>query len=58
MKAALNSRQTSGKSTKVHRNVISPAILYGPETSSLTLRKEHELRVMNNNGVNHSFYSN
>jgi hypothetical protein len=58
MKAALNSTQTSSKNTKAYKNVISPAVLYGPETWSLTLRKEYELRVLNNNGVNHFFNSN
>jgi hypothetical protein len=57
MNAALNSRQASSKNTKVYRIVISPAVLHGPETWSLTLRKEHELGVMNNNRVNHFFYS-
>jgi hypothetical protein len=31
-----------------HRNVMLPAVLYGCETWSLTLRQEHRLRVFEN----------
>jgi hypothetical protein len=33
---------------KIHRTQILPAILYGTETWSLTLREEHRLRVLEN----------
>jgi hypothetical protein len=33
---------------KIHKIVILPVILYGCETSSLTLKEEHELRVFEN----------
>jgi hypothetical protein len=33
---------------KIHKTVILPAVLYGCETSSLTLREEHRLRVLEN----------
>jgi hypothetical protein len=38
------------KSTKIkiYRTIILPVILYGFETSSLTLREEHRLRVFQN----------
>jgi hypothetical protein len=31
---------------KIYKTVISPVVLYGCETWSLTLRKEHRLRVL------------
>jgi hypothetical protein len=33
---------------KIHRTVILPAVLYGSETWSLTLREELRLRVSEN----------
>jgi hypothetical protein len=33
---------------KIHRTVILPVALYGCDTKSLTLRKEHRLRVFEN----------
>ena len=33
---------------KIYRNIILPAVLYGCETWSLTLREEHRLRVFEN----------
>jgi hypothetical protein len=33
---------------KIHKTVILPFVLYGCETWSLTLRKEHRLRVFEN----------
>jgi hypothetical protein len=41
------------KNTKIkrYRTVILPVVLYGCETSSLTLREEHRLRVFENRVV-------
>jgi hypothetical protein len=38
------------KNTKIkkHRTIILPVVLYGCETLSLTLRKEHRLRMFEN----------
>jgi hypothetical protein len=33
---------------KIYKTIILPVVLYGCETSSLTLRKEHRLRVFEN----------
>jgi len=33
---------------KIHRTIILPAVLYGCETWSLTLREERRLRVFEN----------
>jgi hypothetical protein len=33
---------------KLYKNIISPVVLYGCETWSLTLRQEHRLRVSEN----------
>jgi len=33
---------------KIHRTIVLPFVLYGHETWSLTLRKEHRLRVFEN----------
>ena len=33
---------------KIYRTIILPAVLYGCETWSLTLREEHRLRVFEN----------
>jgi hypothetical protein len=33
---------------KIYRTIILPVVLYGHETWSLTLRKEHRLRVFEN----------
>jgi len=33
---------------KIHRTIILPVVLYGCETWSLTLMKEHRLRVFEN----------
>jgi hypothetical protein len=34
--------------TKIYKTIILPVVLYGCETWSLTLRKEHKLRVFEN----------
>ena len=45
----LSSRLLSKKlKVKAYKTVILPAVLYGCETWSLTLRKEHILRVLEN----------
>jgi hypothetical protein len=36
---------------KIYKTIILPVVLYGYETWSLTLRKEHTLRVFENRGV-------
>jgi hypothetical protein len=33
---------------KIYKTIILPVVLYGCETWSLTLRKEHRLRVLEN----------
>jgi hypothetical protein len=33
---------------KIYKTIILPVVLYGCETSSLTLREEHRLRVFEN----------
>jgi hypothetical protein len=33
---------------RIYKSIILPVVLYGCETSSLTLRKEHRLRVFEN----------
>jgi len=33
---------------KIHKSIISPVVLYGCESSSLTLREEHRLKVSEN----------
>jgi len=33
---------------KIYKTIVSPAVLYGCETWSLTLRKEHKLWVFQN----------
>jgi hypothetical protein len=40
---------------KIYKTVILPAVLYGCETWSLTLRKEHRLRVFENNVLRRIF---
>jgi hypothetical protein len=37
---------------KIFRIIMLPAVLYGCETSSLTLREDHKLRVFENRGGN------
>jgi hypothetical protein len=36
------------KKVKIYKTIILPAVLYGCETFSLTLREEHRLRVFEN----------
>jgi hypothetical protein len=36
---------------KIYKTVILPVVLYGCETWSLALRKEHRLRVFENRGL-------
>jgi hypothetical protein len=36
------------KKVKIYKTIILPVVLYGCESSSLTLRKEHRLRVFEN----------
>jgi hypothetical protein len=33
---------------RIHKTIISPVVLYGWETWSLTLREEHRMRVFEN----------
>jgi hypothetical protein len=33
---------------RIYKTIILPVVLYGCETSSLTLREEHRLRVFEN----------
>jgi sorting nexin-29 len=40
---------------KIYKNIIVPAVLYGCETWSLTLRKEHRLRVFENSVLRRIF---
>ena len=40
---------------KIHRIIILPVVLYGCETWSLTLRKEHRLRLFENRGLRRIF---
>jgi hypothetical protein len=40
---------------KIYKTVILPIVLYGRETWSLTLRKEHRLRVFENRVVRKMF---
>jgi len=40
--------QSKNLETKIYRNIIFPAVLYGCETWSLTLREERRLRVYKN----------
>jgi hypothetical protein len=45
----LSSRLIPGNlKIKIYKTVISPVVLYGCETWSLTLREEHRLRVFEN----------
>jgi hypothetical protein len=39
---------TKNTKIKIYRTIILPAVLYGRETWSLTLREEHRLRVFKN----------
>jgi hypothetical protein len=40
---------------RIYRTIILPVVLYGCETSSLTLREEHRLRVFENNVLRRIF---
>jgi hypothetical protein len=40
--------QSKNVKVKIHKTIILPAVLYGCETWSLTLKKEHRLRVFEN----------
>ena len=40
---------------KIYRTMILPVVLYGCETWSLTLRKEHRLRVFENRVLRRMF---
>jgi hypothetical protein len=40
---------------KTHKTIILPAVLYGCETWSLTLREEYKLRVNNNRVLRRTF---
>ena len=42
---------------KIYRTIILPAVLYGCETWSLTLREEHRLRVFENRVLRRIFGS-
>jgi len=39
---------TKNLKVKIYRTIILPAVLYGFETWTLTLREEHRLRVFEN----------
>jgi hypothetical protein len=39
---------SSNVKVKIYKTIILPVVLYGCETWSLTLRKEHRLRVFEN----------
>ena len=56
----LTSRLLSKKKLKVktHETIILPVVLYGCETWSLTLRKEHRLRVFENKVLRKIFGAN
>jgi len=41
---------------KIYRTIILPAVLYGCETWSLTLREEHRLRVFENRVLRRIFW--
>ena len=41
--------------TKIYRTIISPVVLYGCETWSLTLREERWLRVFENRVLRRAF---
>jgi len=41
--------------TKIYRTVILPVVLYGHVTWSLTVRKEHRMRVSENRVLNWIF---
>jgi hypothetical protein len=43
---------------KIYKNIILPVVLYGCETWSLTLRKEHRLRVFENKVLRRIFKPN
>jgi hypothetical protein len=40
---------------KIYRTIILPVVLYGCETWSLTLRKEHGLKVFENRVLRKTF---
>jgi hypothetical protein len=40
---------------KIYKTIILPVVLYGCETSSLTLREEHRLRVFENSVLRRIF---
>jgi hypothetical protein len=40
---------------KIYKSIISPVVLYGCETLSLTLREEHRLRVFENRVLRRTF---
>jgi hypothetical protein len=42
---------------RIYKTIILPVVLYGCETSSLTLRKEHRLRVFENKVLRRIFGS-
>jgi hypothetical protein len=40
---------------KIYKTIISPVVLYGCETWSLTLREEHRLKVFKNRALRRIF---
>ena len=42
---------------KIHRTIILPAVLYGCETWSLTLREERRLRVFENSVLEENIWA-
>jgi hypothetical protein len=44
----LSSRLSKNVKIRIYKTIILPVVLYGCETWSLTLRKEHRLRVLEN----------
>ena len=54
----LSSRLLSMKlKVKTYKTIILPVVLYGCETSSLTLREEHRLRVFENKVLRKIFWA-
>jgi hypothetical protein len=44
----INEAKDNSKKIRIYKTIISPLVLYGCETWSLTLREEHRLRVFEN----------
>jgi hypothetical protein len=58
VQSLLSSRLLSGNvKVKIYRTIILPFVLHGRETWTLTLRKEHRLRVFENRVLGRIFGS-